>query len=464
MVPKRVFLKISFLVVSILPSILLAAPETIIKAKLAEQIRAKGPKTHFIVADLETGRTIFENRAQEKVKPASVLKILTSTVAMSILGSDYRFRTEFWGDSSPGKDGSIGNLYIKGGGDPSFTIEDLLMIIRNLKRQGIKKISKVIYDDFLFEEATRRVGQRAYEAGPSALSFNFNTISFDVCPTEVGRQAVVLPNPSEVPVILSGRILTGSKQKSVYSIDDSGMDTGALGFKLSGQIGKSFGCETVYRSISNPPVYFAQSVVGLMNANGIKVTQGSVHGKVSKNGRRLIYHDSKPLSHIIWDLNHFSTNVIAEQLLYHIGFSNKGGLSREVGIARIGTYLNKLGLQSDDYDIYDGSGLSRENRITATLLLRVLRDVYKNQRIWPEFESSLPVGGKSGTLKKRFKSLKGGIVRAKTGSLNGVASLAGYIITDKGRRYVFVCIANGTSIYKARQLEEDLVKIIVSNQ
>ncbi len=465
----RVKFFLSLLFISLfIATVAFGYPEDQLRKKLNDLASRVGGKTNVVLIDLRTSKVVYQRKAEEKVKPASVLKIITSGVALSLLGPDYRFRTEFLANSTMGKGGAIGaidTLYVKGGGDPSFTIEDLLIMVRRLKRLGVKTIKNVVLDDTLFDVAHSRVGQKAYEAGASGLPFNFNTVSFEVCPTEAGRAALVMPDPSEVSVAITGQIKTIGKGRAGFSIDDAGAGSGTLSFRVSGSISQTSGCQTVYRSVSDPTRYFGASLSGLLKAHGIKVSSEPTKGKVSKGARNLTRHESKPLSQIVWDLNHYSTNFIAEQLLYHIGFSQAQSLSRVSGLARMGMYLEKLGFSDKHFDLYDGSGLSHQNRITAMILGRVLVDIYKNQRIWPEFESSLAIAGQSGTLRKRLRGLKGGIVRAKTGSLNGVTSLAGYINTDSGGRFAFVSITNGgVHFNQARRFEEDLIKVVVGNQ
>lgn len=430
--------------------------------KLQRLVETLAPSINVTVVDLRTGSTVYQHRAQDKVKPASILKVVTSAVALSILGPDYHFKTGFLSDSGIGKGGVVSTLYVRGGGDPSLTIEDAIMAARRLHRLGVRKIGRIVVDDSIFDGSKARVGERAYEAGASGLAFNFNTVGFDVCSTELGRPALVIPDPHELPVDLAGRIMTVNKRKAYYRIDDESRTMGGLSFSLKGEIRKSGGCETVYRSIDNPAEYFGRTLVGLLSNYGIKIDKKSLsRGHVPQGARSIFEHSSKPLSQIVWDLNHYSTNMIAEQLLYHVGFSRSGKLSRDAGLSRMGMYLEKLGFPSTTFELYDGSGLSHGNRVSASAMVAVLRDVFKNQAIWPEFEASLAVMGRSGTLRKRMRGLRGGIIRAKTGSLNGVSSLAGYAFSDSGAKYAFVSMANGSAVLRARRFEEELAKALL---
>ncbi len=460
---SKLSLRLTFAVLcSALLPLNLFAQTSGLSAKVQRLVETLAPSINVAVVDLRTGNAIYQHRAQDQVKPASILKTITSSVALSILGPDYHFKTGFLSDSGIGKGGVVSTLYVRGGGDPSLTIEDALMAARRLHRLGVRKVGRIVVDDSIFDGFKARVGERAYEAGASGLAFNFNTLGFDICSTEVGRPALVIPDPNELPVDITGRIMTVSKKKAYYRIDDESRTMGGLTFSLKGEIRKTGGCETIYRSIDNPAEYFGLTMAGLLSKFGISVDRKALSRGVVPQGARTIFeHSSKPLSQIVWDLNHYSTNMIAEQLLYHVGFSRSGRLSRDAGLQRLGMYLEKLGFPSTSFELYDGSGLNHGNRVTAGIMVAVLRDIYKNQTIWPEFEASLAVMGRSGTLRKRMRGLRGGVVRAKTGSLNGVSSLAGYVFADTGARYAFVSIANGSAVIRARRFEEELVKALL---
>lgn len=434
-----------------------------LSTKIQKLVEKLAPSANVSVVDLRTGSTVYSHRASEPVKPASILKTVTSAVSMSMLGPDYRFKTRFLTDDGEIKGGFIPTLYVEGGGDPSLTTESLIMIARRFRRMGIKEIERIVVDDSLFGADKLRIGGRAYEAGTSAAAFNFNTLGFDICPTQVGRPARVIPDPHELPVAINGKIVTSGNRKAFYQINDvSDQLSGSLAFKIGGEVKRSPQCQTIYRSVHQPALYLGSSLIGFLSDNRVKVKNRVPSlGRIPQSAHVFLTHSSKPLSQIIWDLNHYSTNVIAEQLVYHLGFSGSSQLSREVGLQRMGSYLEKLGFKPTDFEIYDGSGLSHGNRVTASIMTSVLADVYRDREIWPEFESSLAVMGRSGTLRSRMKGIRGGTIRGKTGSLNGVSSLAGYAFSDSGQKYAFASIANGSAVRRAKQFEEELSRMLL---
>jgi D-alanyl-D-alanine carboxypeptidase/D-alanyl-D-alanine-endopeptidase (penicillin-binding protein 4) len=173
-------------------------------------------------------------------------------------------------------------------------------------------------------------------------------------------------------------------------------------------------------------------------------------------------HASKPLVDIVRDLNHFSNNFIAEQLLLALGEVPGGGRDRQVGLDRLSRYLVDLGVPSEQVSLADASGLSHTNRLTPRSIVTVLRRMARSVEVGPEFEISLSVSGRNGTLRRRyFGGGESPTVRAKTGTLDGVSSLAGYLSGRSGKRYAFAIIGNDlASKARALKLEERLVETL----
>ena len=406
------------------------------------------------ITSLSNNKLIYAYQSEKKLKPASVLKLLTTAVALETLGSDYKFKTSFYSKGLSGS--SIDSLYVKGGGDPNLRIEDLWKIVRKFKRKGIKKIDNIYLDDSYFLEQDNRTGQRAYQAGSSALSFNFNSIRFEICPTIVGRSAKVSVEPWEFPVKFSGSIKTVNNKASKFYIDEDKGSQSTHSYKVRGQINiRNTACSNIYRAINDPVSYFGHVFKNQLELLGIKV--GSVTKALTPKAVENFYdYESKSLSLILEDLNHFSNNFTADQIVFSLDPSNDSK-SNGRGISYLNNYLKKMGYQNSEFNIVDGSGLSHENFITPSIINDILVKFNKNKRLQPEFEKSLSVSGKSGTLKKRrFGSSL--LVRGKTGSLNGVSTLAGYVINSKGKKISFAVLQNKVkSVSAAHAIEEKIV-------
>lgn len=453
--PAKIFILVLTL---ILPVIAKALDDTAsLMTKLQKLAQSQGKRAHFVVYDLSRGNTVYFYQDQESIKPASVQKILVSAVALRELGPQFEFETKFFADKADRASKDLKRLYILGAGDPVFTPEMLWVNVRKLKKRGIRSIDRVILDGSRFNGKKDRAGQRAYESGSSALAFNFNSISFDICGGAVGAAALVMPDPLEIAVALEGKIIT--KGRSGFGVDELPLGkNGALRYRVSGSVAASPACRTVYRSVEDPEAILAETVRGLLQQNGIEVKNGVHRGSTPADAMLLFTHNSKPLLSIVNDLNHFSNNFIAEQLLYAIGDDGTGTYSRELGLKRLRAYASKLGERDEDVVIMDASGLSHENRMPIKLILKALVDIYKDDSIRAEFESSLPVAGLSGTLEDRPMGGVGSLVRAKTGSLTGVSALAGYVYGCGGTRYAF---AVGSNRVESRESGHKFEKLLV---
>ena len=423
--------------------------------------RAPSTKTSVSVIDLSNGQPVFEKNESLPLKPASILKVITSAVAYKKLGPEYRFKTEVFVNYSK----TPPNLVIRGNGDPHLTSEVLWSIARKVQAHGIKSVGDVVVDATRFSDPAPRKGQRAFEAGTSAVAFNFNSVTFYVCPGPVGGKARVSVDPWEYGVKTVGSISTVSRGGGTFGIDEitnNKKSSGAPTFRLKGKINSSPKCSEKYRSVADPLSYFMQSWQSLLQKVGIKIN-GQIRSGVVTSGSKLLFeHESRPLSQVIFDLNRFSSNFIANQILTVLGETTEGFFERELGLIRMGSYLKALGFAPESFRLVDASGLSHDNRITASMVSRVLRELYLDETIRPEFINSLSVSARSGTLEKR-KFGNGTFVRAKTGTINGVTSLAGYLKGSSGKSYAFVVIQNNLS-YKQKALNfEKMIVQALSN-
>jgi len=407
--------------------------------------------------DIGSKQPLFSYQSRKPLKPASVMKLLTSSLALSELGPDFRFETEVH-TSRLGEEGSIEHLVVRGGGDPNFRTEDMWILARTLFRRGVRKVGTLHLDTSHFQGLHRRSGQRAYETGSSALTLNYNSVLFSVCPNPGGK-AYVMADPWEAGFQVDGAIKTVSGTSKSYSIEDVSSNAGPQKFRVSGRIGSARDCGEFYRSVRDPVSYFGSTLRGFLEHLGVSVSSIAPHSTGPAGVKKFYTHKSKALSQIVEDLNHYSTNVIAEQILFYLGGSG-GELRRDKGIDRLRQYAKDLA-GSDPITVVDASGLSHDNRLTASTVANALVSMHYRVGKGIEFQKSLSVAGRSGTLKRRLNKSRGMVVRGKTGSLNGVASLAGYLRTEKGSLVAFVIIQNGISSPSAAwKFEQELLDLV----
>jgi serine-type D-Ala-D-Ala carboxypeptidase/endopeptidase (penicillin-binding protein 4) len=450
---NRLFAYIAALVVAVSAQ---AEGKRSLNDALREQ-RGKGQsKLAYIFMDAHSGDVLAEHLAGEAFKPASIMKLITSYVALRQLGPEFRFRTKLYAKR---RDEVVQRIVLVGGGSPSFTSEDLWLMARALRLKGIKKVEELVIDDSLFRESRERSGQRAYEAGTSSISFNFNALAVHVC-SSIGRgSALVTTDPFELAVPITGTISTSRSAQATYTVDESGKTSDELPrYRVGGSIQSHGDCEAVYRSVAEPAAYVARTFLSFLNSLGIAAPETWKKGKKGAEEGLIFEHESPPLYELVGEMNHYSNNFMADQFIYALGKTKNLEWSFDRGLRQMKDEIER-NFSNSLFRNYDGSGLSHQNRVTARLMVEVLRSALTDPSVGPEFMISLPVAGRNGTLKDRSFLIPHGSLRAKTGTLDGVNSLAGVLTTKRGKAVLFAIINNGAkSRSSALQTERKLLE------
>lgn len=431
--------------------------EQISKA-LSKQVR--GSDLAYAVYDLQTGKEISSRNEDKQLKPASVQKLLTSYSALKLLGPDYKFVTQIF---TRGRKGDhVDDLIIKGGGDPYLTTENIWLLARRVVKLGIKDVRRLVIDNSAFVDQPTRSGQRAYETAPSALTFNFNSLALEFCVGPQNGSAVITPEAWNVPVKITGQVKVSPTAKSAIQVEEIGNSKDSVAeFRVGGTLNQADGCKTVYRSINQAPRYFAEAFKKFLDLNNVQGQREISYSVTPSDATFVFAQESKALSEIVSDMNHFSTNFIAEQILYALGQNESGSFDRSRGVQRLSDVLKGLGFVEKEFVLIDGCGLSHDNRLSVKEIGKILLEVAKDEHLRPEFEVSLAVLGRSGTLRRRSVPSENVTVRGKTGSLDGVSSLAGYLQTKSGRRVAFVILQNNVgSKDEAVQIEDRFVEAL----
>ncbi len=350
----------------------------------------------------------------------------------------------------------LGDLYVRGFGDPTLVSEKLYRLVADLPLMGIKKIQgDVIFDDSYFDQdwliagwgksLDRRQGP-AYYAPISALGVNFGTICMVVAPAKTvgGKARAEFETP--IPMIsLESQVTTGSP-RSRTRIEVIRTVTGdKVHFKLTGTIKQLQPPNRIYKSIAEPRPFFRQMFQVAMKERGISVSGKYRHGRAPKGARLVTKMDSDTLGVIAGRMNKHSSNYMAESLLKAVGAESDGqpGTTAK-GLVKMSEMLQAQGNPSDSYTVVNGSGLSREIMLSASLINGLMVQMYLDPMVGPEFVASMSIGGEDGTLWHRFrKGGHSGRVRGKTGSLSGVYSLTAFVHGGDGEVYVMTFMTNG---------------------
>ncbi|MEW6352032.1 MAG: D-alanyl-D-alanine carboxypeptidase/D-alanyl-D-alanine-endopeptidase [Thermodesulfobacteriota bacterium] len=420
-------------------------------SKLAAILQKALPPEHtvsLLVVDLGTGRTVMEKNPHTPLSPASTMKIVTSSTALKVLKPDYCFVTEVLADGLRGPVAS--NLYLRGSGDPHLVSEQLFALTREVRALGLAEVrGDIVVDASRFIpgepiDEQEQLGSRAYHARYGALSLNFNSVRLLVQPgPRAGEPAAVSMDPVSDYASLNADVKTvkGNQPLQVNATREltaSGRDA----ICVSGTIGERGAAKGRYVNVGNPAIYTGEVFKEFLLREGIRVSGRVVEGAVSADAVPYYEFRSEPLGLMVYWLNKFSNNFMAEQINMTMGaqvFGLPG--TREKGLEVIRKHLLDCGVKESEFFLAEASGLSRHNRLSASALVRVLLAAARDFTYGQEFMASFGVAGIDGTLKEKFLDRKRRL-RAKTGNLRGVNALAGFGTSRDHRVFVFAVIVN----------------------
>ena len=432
---------------------------------------------------IEAGEAVYAKSPDAPLSPASNVKIFTTAVALDQLGADFSFTTRLIAEGTLSEKGTLkGDLVLQGGGDPNLSggLEKktrpfvyLDRMVRAAQQVGIRVVDgDLIGDDSYFVHAPFGKGwtdtdvQHRYGAAVSALSFYDNVLSLAVGPGDnVGDRLQVsfFPSYSFFSVINRGKTVSSGARKTFAW---SGPGDGNR-IRLWGNIPISSRKSWRLVTVDDPALYTATVFRERLRKVGIRVTgrtrarhYGESEPAVQSN--EVYVHSSLPLQDIIAVINKKSHNLAAEILLRTLGAESSGVGSDEAGLQVVYDFLQEAGVDLATVDLYDGSGLSRDNLITPRAEVLLLSHL-AHQPYFPLFMESLAVAGRDGTLKGRMRRrLTRGNVYAKTGSLKKVTTLGGYIRTRSRRTLAFSILVNNHafSSYTAKRLTDRICEAL----
>lgn len=420
---------------------------------VVERSALAGARAGICVVSLDTGATLYARDADTLLNPASNVKLFTSAAALARLGPEYRFETEAWLDAAGLRGGSPRALYLRGKGDPTLTTERLWVLAGDLQHLGLKRVGDLVLDESWFDAERigpgfdQEAGDKTYLAPAGALSLNFNTVAVHVGPGErPGAAGRVELEPDSSYFELSNRTRTvGMRAARRLTVSATqGGSGGRQRIVVEGRLPAGGRPAVVWRKIDDPAQYLGQTLKRLLELRGVRVTGKVRLGAVPEGAQLFHVAESEPLSDVVRRLNKSSNNFIAEQLLKALGAAGAGPPgSWASGLTAVEGFLSSLGLRRGSYVMKNGSGLNDANRFSARQTARLLAELWRRFPLAPEFLSSLPVAGKDGTVRWRLEGPEtAGRVRAKTGTLDGVASLSGYLVTVDGERLAFAILVN----------------------
>lgn len=433
----------------------------------------------LLAIDLKTGDTLLKFNSDKSLVAASTQKLITSAAALEILGTDFTFKTSLEYDGIITNDGVLkGNIIIRGGGDPALGsprfsefYDDLYeRWVQAIKNAGITKIEgKVVGDGSIFGEpeipATwvwEDIGNY-YGSSASGLNIYDNTYFIDFKTVDkAGSSAEILNiSPSMPWLSFENQVTASDENRDNAYIFFTGVTNQRI---IKGTIPKNKEKFTIKGAIPDPAYLAAFELTNALTNAGIAVSQEAraIFKKSEVTDRHnLLEISSPPLSEIVYFLNLKSINLYAETLLKQIGLVVSGDPSTESGCKVLEDFWKSRGMDTGGLFLKDGSGLSRYNAFTAGQLVFVLQYMKNNSQNFVDFENSLPVSGKSGSLENIGKNTPAeNNLRAKSGYMERCMSYAGYVSTVSGKEIAFAVIVNNFSCSNA-EMKKFLEKLMV---
>jgi D-alanyl-D-alanine carboxypeptidase/D-alanyl-D-alanine-endopeptidase (penicillin-binding protein 4) len=450
--------------------------ESDVQAVLRDKSLAK-VEAGVAIAKLSSGQAavVFRYKADVPRTPASNLKVVTTSAALDKFGANFKYRTclvqrgndvIIWGDGDP----TLGDAELLRGSGWTITT-----VFKNwadqLKKRGITSVNNVVVDDSVFDQVFYHPNwpenqyNAAYCAQVAGLNLNANLVNVTVKPA--GGKGTYAVDPATSYFDVKSTLAAGKGNRVALSRHNN-----------SNQLtlaGTTSGTGTYAVTVHDPSLYAAQAFAEVLAESGIRITGGVKRDRTTraayvqnKGGFSVLAIHETPITAALDRANKDSMNLYAEALCKRLGYATTGQPgSWTNGPAAVGAFLTgKVGIPATEFHLDDGCGLSKENRISANGMLRILMYDF-NSPNRDTFLSSLAVAGEDGTLEKRFRgSDLDGRVYAKTGFVNGVSSLSGYVKTKSNQWYAFSILFNNIPMYSNstyKPLQERIVAAIDRN-
>lgn len=422
-------------------------------ANVARRLGVPESSLGVVVQEIGTAEPMVSLNPDTPRNPASTIKVITTLTALAELGPTYSWATEVF-TTAPVRGGVLdGDLIIKGFGDPYLMTEEFWKLVQALRRQGLETINgDLVIDNSYFDVPDGDPGEfdnrpfHAYNVRPAALLVNLKAVYFHFYPAGDGRNIFIRTEPELPNLQIDNRLMpiSGSCGGYQHGIAMTVPDPVAADRVIfEGRYATSCGHSVFARSVLTPET-FAFGVFKALWQQGGGTLSGGVRSGVAAPGMRpYATWNSRPLAEVIRYVNKFSNNVMTRQILLTLGAELVGEPGTvDGGIQAVKQFLGRNNIATDQLVIENGSGLSRIERVTPRLMKDALLHANADP-FMPEFTASLAIVGMDGTARNRLKKREeAGHAHVKTGTLDNVSALAGYVDAKSGRRFVIVGMLN----------------------
>jgi serine-type D-Ala-D-Ala carboxypeptidase/endopeptidase (penicillin-binding protein 4) len=421
------------------------------------------------VVSIRTGESLYEHESKFLMNPASNVKLFTSAAAIGVLGNNYQLKTSVYADSITQNGSVLGNLYLKGFGDPLLSTDDLDSLARQIALKGITRITGgVVADNSYFDDRHWGLGW-TWDDEPdpdapfisaltvnkgcaSVIAFSDSTKVFlSISPVTSFIRGVNTSTIARDNILRPFKLRRPTQDKPNVIIAEGNLDT--------------FASFEQKLSIRRPDLYAAQLFAEALQRHNV-----IVQDDISSGTTRSSLHEVATLAHtldtVVTEMNKTSSNLSAENLLKVLGATRYGAPgSAKTGVYVVNSFLSSLGIDTTQCIFVDGSGVSRYNLVSADIIVQLLTAMYRWNSYYALFSASLPVAGVDGTLSSRMTSISTtGNIFAKTGTLSGVSCLSGYAKTKDGELLAFSMMMQNflLSSNYYRQVQDKIGAILIS--
>ena len=404
------------------------------------------------VIDLASGETVHATHAERALNPASNAKLLAMAAALGVLGADFTITTSLLG--AVDGDAVQGDVVLRGRGDPTLSAADLWQLARDARARGIMRVTGgIAIDDSYFGDGplpfafdSQPNEDNRFRAPVGAAGIDEDAVAVWIGPgAAAGDPARVWAWPEGFLELTNEAQTSAGGGNSLALYASVGPDARTAA-RVWGRIGVSAAWDSYPRRIDDPLTYAGMMLREALRAAGIAVEGQSIgRGSAPEGAVTLAKHESDPLGSWLWKLGKESSNYHAEQTLRIVGAERKGVPgTAEKGAEAVAELLAEWGVPADGLVLQNGSGLFTADEVSPRTLTSLLRAVYLDATLRPDFLAALAVAGRDGTLAGRLQgAATKGLVRAKTGTLAAVSALSGYVLSSDGRAgYAFSVLVN----------------------
>lgn len=433
--------------------------------------RARVPEDALsvVLQEAGSGRSLLSHQARKPVNPASIAKLVTTYAALDLLGPAWSWSTPVYLGGAV-RDGVLeGPLTIRGQGDPRLVVERLWLLLRRVQQLGVREIrGDIVLDRSAFAPAEGSAADfdgdatRPYNVRPDALLLNFGTVTYTFVPDAARGVARVVADLDLAPRAANGERAERSVPLVAGPCNDWRVGLKAAvepeGYRFTGSYPGACGELAWPLADPEPASHGARLIEAMWRELGGRLTGRVREGSVPPGALPSFEQRSAPLAEVVRDINKFSNNVMAQQLFLTLAQQRQPGAPATAEAARETLrrwVAERIGEPPQEWVIDNGSGLSRTQRMSAQWLAHLLQHAWSSP-VMSELMSSLPVTGLDGTLRRARATP--GRAHLKTGSLRDVAGLAGYLLSDSGRRYVLVAVINHPNANQARPALDAVVQ------